>query len=1319
MSGESFGAYLRRKRPDVYGKTPEDELNATVRERLASPEGRARLVSKLRENVGFKPTTTDDDILRAAQNSGTPNQGAAAQQINTARTKQGMVRDTRKIKRGVAGHEAAAAAGQPVSPGTREVIEDAKALVPLDSPMELPVVERMGPSEDGPGMTELLARTPGGHIEGTFQKVLVDKDGKGVAALLPGASVGSDGQSGFMGTVDPVNRVTGNRSLFQTAAAQNVRSLANTARRAFGDGGDVSPGESTSYGNTGYGLREAGGDIGGVAGKAASPVTAVLGRGAAGATAGVMKGMAGIDAAEAWALEKAAGNSDSLFAGTLREWAKSNREEEGKYDQLAKDSWDVATWDVPEHAKPFVGEAFGQAAGKTLGEVSSMVAPSDVAVPGIVTKGVGSAARALAPVATAKAVARTAQATAPVRAGLQHVKERAVDWGNEHGLGFVTNRPFAMAHSGVARDTLDTGAMAVKNAPTMAGEAMTREMMDAEASLAKRMGWSKDEFEQFATGAKDRWTSIEARQGASPQEAEIIRLWQPFHERVWRKSASNVKYNPLHDYYGQDPGKAAKILNTVDARKAEQVAGEDAWKATPHEVTQKLRHSTPGLDTLDLKTFKESQPYDVRGRAWKADAIKERMEGNVDTSLPGMKNRAGKWLMTRATRREAEQARDSVMAAMPNTAFGQSLTRNLEGVARAQGDAAAIMSTKWDGLAKADKRFTTLDDLLKSPAHQKDLAGFKSAPPAPPRAYERTGLGKVRTTKKGSAIPVEHLAINKTLRDDGLMVLQVEGKPALSGLHVEAGKTLGEGPAATSMILPKTFGEEWHGRVVPRTWGKAVVESVNLSHAPNSALAKQRARALDKLLGLNQAKRLITIGNMGFDFRNRQSEVLRVISEEGGNAVDRKLLASLAEVSNAPLGRASGKTVKIGNTTWDTGVLHTELRRMGVMRSGITEDAARKFATEAGSGAIAHAVPGLGSGIDAVNKVVMKPGEASSAAADKFARQLFDYEFAGGRGLSPHYRGEDGIRMWSTLAKMKRGQTVEAAARDSKSLLIDYTNKSAFEEYGGVAVPFIKYYLGAARGAVRTAINHPRRFSRAADFARIAENYDRSVEGYGSFDPRDKNKMEELGMFPVVKMGNGRSSLRNEGPAAETASLIDSFVGGDVNPARNLSPLIGGAYATAMGKDIGTGRNIYGLPAKEHKNADAGLYDQWSHAMETDEWLEKGSQLGDHPYGQLMWAIMKNAPIVGGRMMSPQMETAARTAMGLGGGPSSRTVHGSVDALRRSVLSSSGVGRAPPSDPLQERAKRARKVADRMPELILQQQATRKRMGKPTEGGRK
>lgn len=1350
--GESFGAYLRRKRPDIYGATPEDDLNATVSERLSSEEGRTRLLGKLRQNLEFKPTTTDEDILRiASRNLGSAqpgNKGDWAQQINKARLLRGHADSHMDVTRGVAKITAAEAQGMPVSDGTREVMADAKDLVPPGSPMELPVVERMGPGSDGPGLTEMLAQTPGGRIEGSLQKVLVDKNGRGVAALRPGAGVGPEGQSGFWGVVDPVNRVTGNRSVVQTGMAQTLRQGANALRSAFGDGGDVSPGEGTGIGNTGYGLREAQGDIGGVVGKATPEASSALGKAAAWLTSHAMGGMAGVDQAEAATLETAAKAAnlptafsralsmggaaaqdrangkpaaaaaparDTQLASTLREWAGENRAEAARYQQLAKDSMDVATWDIPEHAKPFVGEAFGEAFGKTTGEVSSLVAPSDIVLPGAVTKGVGKAARAVAPEATARLSARTAQAMAPVRAGIQHSKERAVEVAENAGLGFFTNRPFALAHSGRARDQLDSGAMMAKNYPTMAGEALSREMMDAEAALMSANKWSPEEFQKFATGARDRWTSKAAREAASPEEAAIIRTWQPFHHRVWEQSAKHVPYNPFHDYYGADPSRAAKVLNTRDARKAQQVEKAEPWKATLHDPADSP--NLPGFDVLDPAVLKASKPYDVRDRAWKADAIAGRtLDQAVDNSLPGMKTKLGKKLLTRGARREAETARQSVLGAMPNTAFGQSLTRSLDDVANVQQVAAQTMSHGFPELAKADKRFTDIKTLLASPEHQANAAGLATT-----RAHERTGLGTVRVTKTGSVIPVEHLALNKTLSDDGLMVLQVEGQPALSGLVMEAGKGMGSGPAATGMMVPKTFGDEWHGRVVPRTWGRALMESVNLSHAPNSRVASQRARDLDRLLGLNQAKRLITVGNMGFDFRNRQSEVLRVLSEEGGNAVDRKLMAAVAEVSNAPLGKASGKTVKIGGQTFDTGVLHTDLRRMGIMRSGITEDAARKFASEPGSGAVAHAL-GIGRPIDAVNKVVMKPGEASSELADKFARELFNYEFGGGgagRGLSNHYRGEDGIRMWAALAKMKRGMTLEAAARDTKSLLIDYTDKSAFETYGGIAVPFIKYYMGAANGALRTAIRNPRRYARAADFARVAENYDRSIEGYGSFDPRDKNMMEELGMFPVVKMGKGRSSLRNEGPGAEVASLADSFFGGDVNPARNLSPVIGGAWASATGRDMGTGRNVFGLSEGEHKNADSGMWDQWSFANETDDWLGKGSRLGAHPNGQLLWAILKHAPLVGGRMMSPQMETLARTGMGLGSGPSSRTVHGSVDALRRSTMSSAGVVRAPPSDPLQERAKRARKVADRMPQLILEQEADRMRRGKPTSGDRK
>lgn len=1299
---ESFGAWAKRKRPDLYGEESEESINTSVRDALANPARHKALTRWVREDFGVEGP--DEEILSDAARYATAamaDHGGRQQVIRNANMVLQQADDFGVAKEGIARTEADRKQGFPVSDRQDARKVELEQVAPPGSPLELPEMEDEElevAAHLKANPTHKLLTVP---ISGA--RMIVDETGKGVATLRPGSGKSEQWNP------DLIPRLTGEVSYAQTAMANMGRDM---AEGVFGR--DVSAGRERSLKNTAFGLRELGGDVGAATGQAAPGLATGIAQAQAWPTEKLAGAMAGVDRGEAamfdWLARKTApapptssaptgaGYTDAMsevFSGL----AEGNRAEEAKWRAHQKDVRDFRQWDVPDYAREEVGTEAGRQLGKSAGEVASLVAPTDVPFVGNVIKAAGKAGFKALP--------------AGVKLAAQQRKESLVEGFAEHGGKLFLNRPYAAAHSGKARDVLDRGAGVARNDAIMAGEALSRDMDLATEALAKRKGWSPKQVEQYTQEAKAAFGDLDLRRSASPEAQDLIRLQQPFHRRVYNQSGlakKGVAYNPLHDYYGQDPSRAARQMETYDARAVTQNLGGTPWSGKSWETDQAAR-SAPGLDVLPDDVFSASKLRQARPREEKAEMVRTAM-----LSSESGKQWWNKRIMSNRAERLANEAKKSVMAANPNQAFGQSLTRQLNHVSDVQRAAADEMLAGLPEIAKVDKRFTGLGDYLKGGTYQRRAADAK-----PGVAYSRNVHGDIRI-KDGAPVRVQEDALEQALKEDGMVLIQVRDQKPLSAKFLAAGEDLGN----THMNLPAEFNRGWHGKVVPRTWAKAMMESTTLSNNPNSRRARQLAQDIDAMVGLSQQKRLPIVGNMGQDFRNRWNEVWRVLAEE---RLNKDMMRVTQQLSHAPIGRAAGWTVRVGGRDIDAGLLRTELRRQGIGRSKQTEEAARALYEKQDSGALLDAAgvggrANLGNAINTVHKAAMKPGEASSAASDTFFRKLlFDEKVLGAQGLHPSLDAAEGIKMWAALSKMKRGQSIESAARDTKTLLIDFTDKSAAQELLGIGIPYVKYYTGAVRGAFRTALANPRQYSRAADMARLIENADKSIEGYGSFDPRDKNIAERLGMYPTVKLGKGRASIRTETPAAEVGTMVDAAMGTkdgreDIGAGRYLAPWVGQLYATATGRDVATGRSLYNLSREEQGKADPGIYDQWAFYEEADKNLGEGVFLGKNPKAQLLWSMLKSAPLVGGRIMSPQADAVLRAGFGMGSGPSSRTVQGSTDAVRRAAISAVTGVRMPASDPQQERTQRTRALAGKGNTTVQELKAKRLKAGRPATGER-
>ena len=211
----------------------------------------------------------------------------------------------------------------------------------------------------------------------------------------------------------------------------------------------------------------------------------------------------------------------------------------------------------------------------------------------------------------------------------------------------------------------------------------------------------------------------------------------------------------------------------------------------------------------------------------------------------------------------------------------------------------------------------------------------------------------------------------------------------------------------------------------------------------------------------------------------------------------------------------------VGGPTRD-GQLHAELLRLGGLGKGIIEDV--RGGKSAG---MANPRPLWMS--EKAGRVINAPANAADWAQDQMVNEplrlgLFP-------GMPKTYSVEDGFRAAVMLSEMSKGSRATTAAAHMKRLLSDYGDYNFLERAAKPVVPFIKYYTGAAEGAVALAMKNPRKFARVWDMARIMERWDTEFEGGGKpLNQKLKSTADILSGAAMVEEGGTISMLRPEPP---------------------------------------------------------------------------------------------------------------------------------------------------------------------------------------------
>lgn len=1276
-----IGEFIANSRPELAAGRSPDDVERIIRSSLQDPARRPHIIRWTREALGDTQRTDDEfgSILEQKLGVSTPAPQPAGGEQEMARDiverstpeEAKQARTTGKIEQAEQlwrrqGRNAAVALDPDnagiVGPGT---VARAKSLR-----REVPSLESVDPETGLPvgfpvaeNMADLQKRFPGAKLQargtanGAFATYMtaVDDDGVPVAVLDPHAGFKVEDTEGL-----PLLAMSGGGSVVQRGVAGAARAPLKAAL------GDRLP-------DSGPGYRELAADVGQVAGEAAPAIGNALGALGGAAAAGFRR----VQAADptAWMWEKVANASDAVRGAVgsesksdlARQWAEEGRAEDERQLREAQGLWEgakhaasLAAGGGTEEERALSGGQYMRGAGQEAGEWASILTPNeyDLIVPGAklakkAAEGVGFHALAMAPAAVVPALAK-----------IDKAKRRKWVETTEPVRNWLTNTPWLAA----LRDKEKEVNKAVWAARGTGGETFERKFLEdkiakVESIFAKHpqeveaavqgYGDATKAKEAFLRDALDLFTTPQDRMSASPLVKDLIDEAQLWNHEVYKigKDAGFIKqeYNPYHPYYGRDPTRKAMHVES-------QIGQEKVENNLPVDVFPRIHPDAPG--GLYSENF-----------------IGPRQANRPPSPIPGIEKL--RQLGIEGSTREARPVRSQgdlegrFTAAVRNLkpkmseAEGRFLEEDLKGVSLLTGMArsarAAAERAGIGNQAAAEELSLHLPRLMQDmPNRYIPPQTFIQQFGIDPRLVGRSAYADVR---QGDQLMKSTAA--KHLIDNDLVVIHVKGEEPFAAGRVPFHNEL-------KVDLPKQF-SQLDGMVVDRYMARALEDLSMPISERTSFKAKMAVKAVDNLLGMGQIQRMITFGNMGFNARNRFSELMRIGLDESSifsNSKDRKLLQNLVgEVSNAPIGAGRGRTLgaeygKLAGMT--TGELHEDmLRQVGVGR-GASAELENMVRESPGAGKLLSMV-GLEKPVNAIANTMMKPGEATGEAAEYVFRSAYPQ-------LNRSYGAEDGAKMMSYLAKRKRGINRQVAADEVKRLLIDYTDKSAVEEALKGVFPFIKWTTGSIQGAFDIARKNPRGFTRVADLSRALEANDQAVWGSG-VDPALKPDSEQLALNPMVRDQRGALKvMRLEHPFAEGASTLTSAPGSpftdERTAARSMHPLWSNLYASYSGRDPSTLKSIFGLNEAEMLSAKApGLLgmlpgatpiSQWSRAR--DLGLDSGS------YANLLYSTLRYAPLVGGRLMSPQADIAGRSAAGLGAPPAWRGDVDNAAAVERSAL---------------------------------------------------
>lgn len=1008
-----------------------------------------------------------------------------------------------------------------------------------------------------------------------------------------------------------LHRAAGPASAVQQAPVSAIRSVV-TGRNELG----LTPG---------YGLPEAGQDIGEQAEKAPNAATG-YGRGVNWVANNIQRPLGG-------ALAKA----DTAVLGKVADWTGSEHVramaeergqdvEENKKAQEEGEYFDKYLAEASPQLRKNIAKDVGKATGSAVGEGLSAFLPTDSALPGAV----GQAAVRVAPRQAAKVAELGSRAkTAVADAAMGGVGQTAADITLVQPSSYAT-RSYLKEGEKITPQEMVRHMRQVQRSHPQALEAATRENMNAaQDSALVKSGLPQKEWDGVLTEVQEKWHSPEAVATMSPAAKAVREELLPYHYALFEYGKAEnalpeaLAYDPYHKMFGQNPFKRAKYTQT-HAGQSDVAAGMVPFEGKP--VSQATAQADSAVAKLGPTAGAEMRPNENLPLAKHIDNVKVRLLEQGER-----------------TPREVNDALEAMKEATTVDAMGDALGDVMASGGVGKRAAAEVFRTNLATYKQTDPdNFLHVTDVLNGAGGIRDL--------------QRTSLGHEIGDKW--VLPKE---VDEYMRKNDLVLLRSSADRARPSLITNPEREL---------VLPKEFAE-FDGHLVPRRVGMSTAEAVGARDSLTSLDqgSTRIARGMDRALGLLQKKNVVTLGNPGFYRRNEQANFFRAYGDEGVEAFSGENIDMVKQITNAPA-HTAGRKVKLGNEHIDIGQLRDEaLHDLGVGH-GLTA------ASRAEEGALGSQAATMG--VQKMEKMTGKKFPRLASGAEKYERgrdkvvnTLIKYpggtmgqageQMLWGNQLREGYSAEDGMRLLVYLRKRQRGVSRERAGIDTNSLFINYADKAPIEHVASPLVPFVSYYLGMGRGAARIAAKNPRRFTRVWDFTRGVEGVDQQRKG-GAFDPRIKPITDQLSLNPMYSDDEGRlTGARIESPTAETANVAGSLSGQDSRgPWAMAGPVATGAMEAWNGHSPVTNRPIMGLTENDAKFADpkeasANMFTLWNTSR-------KRGRLGE---GLRPYAVLGNE--MGSGFLPEPYKAALRYGLDLGASPAAYTEEDKRGAAKRAA----------------------------------------------------
>lgn len=1286
----TLGEYLKKRDPEKYGAYAVEDIDKRFAGALQNEQERPRALRTMRRVVPEWNDYNDDELGNFWVNKIAQGRDVsqAEQQQKQARAAQieGFTTTYDQVRKKVGGNLAAVKSGkQPQSDTVDAVIEEAKDIPPPQSVVpdkdpggafskaggRIPVIEDFREFAAMAKARGLEMRIPGRGF-GT-QVIAVDPQSKeAVAALHQSAHYDPKMVEGWSG----VGYLTGSTSPLQQ---QQAAALAQTLGINDFAGSGLQPG---------YGFRELGADVGA---KARQAVPGGM---------GLEKAASYPIQAGAWLRQKAnegtaavmnkAGNA--IDSDWMRQWAADDTEEARLAAGTVKDQQTFRD-NVDSLDQREVKKLAGQGLGRVVGEAVDIAAPTeaDAAVSPVLGATGRLAAKVGAkvlPDAVVQAIKMTGQVVGdklmePVLAGKRAVADATLTKAfanNPSALG-IADEP--------ARLAVDSATMVKRTAPDLY-ERQVAETMNAAAEPVFKTFGVTDAAAKREAGQQvwQKWTTAGGRQSMTPMEAALADVWQPFHRAV---APENVKYNPLHPAWGQDPRMAAKQVETA-AAQTKEAAGGTAWRADPVDPTQ--AGQLPGVRAL----APEQQPFATAN-------MKPHLEIGEDIANRAAREGSKPW--ERMSPAEISQLKEdfrslTLVDAVSRTARTQAEKSGLAMQSAANEVAEAVPSL----MQRFPERYMRLDDMLRQSGVKPGAPGSPMLPPGERLDLGRNAYGGVR---QGDLVIPKH--VEDRLKSEDLRIVTVEGSAPRS-----------VGDPSLVIQLPSQFRASGvDGMVMDRYTAQALQALGTGSAAQQSA--KEWAKTMDHAFGLAQIKRSITGANPGFEWRVLVGDTSRHAMSEGMHGLSKEVRTLTADISNAnrssPLfhmpATFKGQPIIIDGAPATLGQVREALEKYGSIRGNQMHEMAAEVAYSPGMGRLVEntlaAVPGGQTAIKVGNKaaeIATLPGKASGWMADQSMRNMFSLN---GRQLNGMYSAGDGLRMVNMVSQMTRGVEVRRAAQNTRLLMMDFGDTNAAQEALKPFVPFIKFWSSGIRGAFEVAKKNPRNFSRLHDAARLIENWDQAAEG-GALDPRTKRREDMAAGRPRFEQGGTERVLRWENPWQDVVDILSAvgdtkaqLLEGDKN-ARGLGQFVGPTwqkgFSLATGRDLTTGRPVIpGIESKEYLRSGPTLAGKFAGAVRDGR--------VDNPKATAAYLLAKYLSPT--PVLTNPADLAIRSALRL---PSStaRTPDNVVGDLSRAIPNYMFGVRQTVNDPVATVSQNARSVNERLPEPTPKANAKREAKGR-------